>query len=140
MAQLENLDDIQQRRIKIWNGTIKFNELGEKQYVCLPYMPEYATNNAHMFYLVCNGIEQRTALINKLKEQGVLSVFHYLSLHKSPYYSAKYSGDDLINSDRYSDCLLRLPMYYELGSVEIKYICDTIINFSILYKPIDFSF
>lgn len=131
-AQLENLDDIQQSRIKIWNEyNQNLTNWAEKQYVCLPYMPEYATNNAHMFYLVCNGIEQRTALINKLKEQGVLSVFHYLSLHKSPYYSAKYSGVDLVNADRYSDCLLRLPMYYELGSDEIKRICDIIINFSI---------
>ena len=131
-AQLENLGDIQRRRIKIWNDyNQNLTNWAKNQHVRLPYLPAYATNNAHMFYLVCNGIEQRTALINKLKEQDILSVFHYLSLHKSPYYSAKYSGVDLVNADRYSDCLLRLPMYYELGSDEIKRICDIIINFSI---------
>jgi len=76
-----------------------------------------------MFYLVCKDIEQRTQLIELLKKQGILSVFHYISLHKSPFYQNIYIGKDLVESDRYSNCLLRMPMYYELDGDEINRIC-----------------
>jgi dTDP-4-amino-4,6-dideoxygalactose transaminase len=128
-AQLENLSDIQNKRKHIWsiyyNGLI---EWADKNNVRLPYIPSYANNNAHMFYLVCNSIDQRTTIIENLKKNNILSVFHYLSLHKSPFYKEKYFGLDLINADKYSDCLLRLPMYYELENNQIKKIIDVIIE------------
>jgi dTDP-4-amino-4,6-dideoxygalactose transaminase len=79
-----------------------------------------------MYYVVCSNLAERTELIKYLKQNYIYTVFHYLSLHKSPYYLDKYTGSDLPNTDRYSDCLLRLPMYYELKTKEVKYVCEKI--------------
>jgi len=126
-AQLEHLEEIQNKRKSIWNQYWEgLKPLQEKGIFKLPYVPEYATNNAHMFYLICKDIEQRTQLIEKLKENKIHAVFHYLSLHKSPFYHKKHDSRDLQNSDFYSDTLLRLPMYYELGESEVKTIVITI--------------
>ncbi|HZW12863.1 MAG TPA: dTDP-4-amino-4,6-dideoxygalactose transaminase [Noviherbaspirillum sp.] len=128
-AQLENIDLIQLRRKALW--TRYWNNLsGELPAygVQLPKVPDWATNNAHMFYLVCRDLEQRTALIAALKESGVLTVFHYLSLHSSPYFHNQHDGRSLPNSDRFANCLLRLPMYYELTDAEVDYISDRILQ------------
>ena len=126
-AQLEHLDDIQNRRKSIWNqyweGLIGLQEKGIFR---LSNVPEYATNNAHMFYLVCKDIEHRTQLIDKLKQNQIHAVFHYLSLHKSPFYKNKHEGGELPKSDFYSDTLLRLPMYYELEKNQVKKIIHCI--------------
>ena len=79
-----------------------------------------------MFYLVCNSLEQRTALIKHLKENDIQSVFHYLSLHSSPYYTDKHDGRELPECDRYADCLVRLPMFYDLKDEQVIDICNTI--------------
>lgn len=114
-AQLEHLADIQARRKAIWN---RYNDafvvLKTQQGIGLPQVPAYATNNGHMFYLVTRDLGERTALINFLRERQVFPVFHYLSLHKSPFYAHKHDGRDLPWADHYTDCLLRLPLYYEL--------------------------
>lgn len=129
-AQLENLEQIQNRRLKMWNKYYKgLKNWAFKNMVQLPYIPEYATNNSHMFYLVCHNPEQRQALLHHLKENGILAVFHYLSLHKSPFYAALYEGNELPNSDRYTDCLLRLPLFCELNNTQQEYIIDTITLF-----------
>jgi dTDP-4-amino-4,6-dideoxygalactose transaminase len=119
-AQLENLENIQQVRKDHWNKYYTNLEhwAGENE-IQLPMIPSYATNNGHMFYMVCKNISQRTAIIEKLKNKGVLSVFHYISLHSSPFYNESYKGNPLPESDRYSDCVLRLPMYYELDVLNI---------------------
>jgi len=96
----------------------------------LPNIPDYATNNAHMFYLVCNNLDERTSLINHLKSNDIAAVFHYLSLHSSPYYRKKHDGRDLPNCDRFADCLVRLPMYYELEECDVEFICNTIIKWN----------
>lgn len=77
-------------------------------------IPKEATNNAHMLYLVCESIEQRTAIIAHLKNHNILAIFHYISLHSSPFYKEKHDGRVLTYSDKFTDTLLRLPMYYEL--------------------------
>lgn len=124
-AQLESLEDIQAKRKSLWNEYFELlSPAATKGQFRLPDIPEYATNNAHMFYLVCNSLEERTALIKKLKENDILAVFHYLSLHSSPYYQDKHDGRILPNCDRYADCLVRLPMYYELTVEEIGAICN----------------
>lgn len=126
-AQLEELDNIQNRRKLLWNKYYELlKPLAEKGIFILPDIPEYATNNAHMFYLVCNNLEERTALIKKLKENGVLAVFHYLSLHSSEFYKDKHDGRDLPNCDRYADCLVRLPFFYELEERDVEYICKVV--------------
>ncbi|HMK06748.1 MAG TPA: dTDP-4-amino-4,6-dideoxygalactose transaminase [Flavobacterium sp.] len=114
-AQLENLEKIQNVRKSHWNKYYDgLKDWAAKNKVQLPVIPEYATNNAHMFYLICDSMQQRTEIINKLKVQDIHPVFHYISLHSSPYYKAKHDGRDLKEADRFTDCLLRLPMFYEL--------------------------
>lgn len=126
-AQLENLEDIQAKRKSIWNQYYQgLKPLEVEGKIKLPNVPVYASNNAHMFYLVCKSLEERTALITYLKENGIHAVFHYLSLHKSPFYENQYSGGDLNNCDNYADCLVRLPMYYELSVSNIETIISEI--------------
>ena len=114
-AQLENLDQIQQRRKEIWQSYAHgLGQWGQQNKVDLPILPSYASNNAHMFYMVCSSLQQRDRLLKELKEKNVYSVFHYQSLHNSPYFRNKNDGRVLPNTDRYSECLVRLPFYYEL--------------------------
>lgn len=127
-AQLENLDMIQEKRKGIWNQYYDgLKNLADKGYFTLPLIPKYATNNAHMFYIVCRSLEERTALIQHLKENNIQAVFHYLSLHKSTYYTTHNSTvPELSECDRYAECLVRLPMYFELSNIQTKSICDKI--------------
>ena len=128
-AQLEQLDDIQGKRKHIWNRYFEGlnGKIGDK--VKLPYIPEYATNNAHMFYLLCPSLEYRTALMNYLKEHDIQTTFHYLPLHSSKYYEEKHDGRVLTNCDYYGDCLVRLPLFYELEDIEIDKIIKHIVRF-----------
>ena len=128
-AQLEQLDDIQGKRKHIWNRYYEGlnGKIGNE--VKLPYIPEYATNNAHMFYLLCPSLEYRTALMKFLKENDVQTTFHYLPLHSSKYYEDKHDGRELPNCDRYGDTLVRLPLFYELTDWEIDKIVKLIIEF-----------
>lgn len=127
-AQLEELDVIQQKRKSIWDTYYNgLSAWGAENGVRLPSIPKYATNNAHMFYLVCQNVEQRTQIISKLKENNILAVFHYLSLHKSAFYTPHYRGEELTQADHYSDCLIRLPMYCDLGDDDLKYIISCIV-------------
>jgi dTDP-4-amino-4,6-dideoxygalactose transaminase len=128
-AQLENIDQIQKKRIQIWN--LYYNglkEWAELNGILIPNIPEYATNNGHMFFLICKNISQRTQLINHLKNNNIYAVFHYLSLHKSEYYKNKYFGNELIFSDDYSNKLFRLPFFYELTEDEIMKIIFVLKN------------
>jgi len=130
-AQLENLDDIQKRRKEIWYNYYEgLRPLEADGFITLPFIPQYAVNNAHMFYIVCRNQKERSGLIEHLKKKDILTVFHYLSLHKSEFYHGKHDGRELPNSDRYTDCLLRLPFYYELKDGEISCIIEQIKDFS----------
>jgi dTDP-4-amino-4,6-dideoxygalactose transaminase len=127
-AQLENLERIQEKRKQIWNlfflnlvhlknkGHFKFLEINKNQ-----------TNNGHLFALVMNSFEERSALIDFLRKEEVMPVFHYLSLHKSPFYQDKHDGRALENCDRFAETLLRLPFYHDLKDEEITKI-TTLIN------------
>ncbi len=118
-AQLESLEDIQQQRKKIWERYhIELKEWAQSQQIQQPILPQFATNNAHMYYLICKNLAQRTALIQQLKQAGIMAVFHYLSLHKSPFYQHQHDGRVLAYADHYTDTLLRLPLYYDLKEVE----------------------
>lgn len=129
-AQLEKIDTIQTKRKALWQRYHDgLNELAAKGFITLPVVPEFATNNAHMFYIVCENIKARSELIQYLKDNGIHSVFHYLSLNKSDYYLANNESVDLENSDRFTDCLLRLPMFYELELEQVDYICSKISDF-----------
>lgn len=126
-AQLENLDEIQSKRKALWETYYKLlKPIADKGYFKLPDLPEYASNNAHMFYLVLPDLEKRTALIKYLKEHDIQSVFHYLSLHSSAYYQDKHDGRELLECDRYADTLMRLPMFYDLEIEEVEKITHAI--------------
>ena len=126
-AQLENLDEIQHKRKAIWDTYYqRLKPLADKGCFALPDIPEYATNNGHMFYLVLPNLEQRSGLIAYLKANGVCAVFHYLSLHSSTYYADKHDGRALPECDRYADCLVRLPLFYDLSLEQVNHICDLI--------------
>lgn len=128
-AQLENINDIQLTRISLWNSYFeKLKPLKGK--ISLPKIPAYATCNAHMFYIICNSAEERNRLIQTLKDNGIYSVFHYLSLHKSPYYLENFTERPVLEeSDKYTDTLLRLPMFYELKEEDIIKITNIILEF-----------
>ncbi len=116
-AQLENLEKIQTKRKEIWNNYYEnLQEWSIRNNIQLPIIPEYASNNGHMFYLTCQSLGQRSKIIQKLKDKNILAVFHYLSLHKSPFYSDKHDGRSLPETDRFTDCLIRLPLYFELDT------------------------
>lgn len=126
-AQIENIDDIQNRRKLLWD--VYYESLKNQNNFSMPYIPSYATNNAHMFYIAAKNIEQRTKLISILKENGFHAVFHYISLHSSDFYKNKHDARDLVYSDKFTDCLLRLPMYYELSLENVKSIANVINEF-----------
>lgn len=127
-AQLENLDQIQEKRIQDWE--LYYSRLSPlNSQIQLPVIPDYAQNNGHLFYILCNTREERNELIAHLKAQDILAVFHYLCLHQSPYYRDKHDGRSLPNAEKFADCLLRLPMYYELKVEEINFICQKIREF-----------
>lgn len=132
-AQLEQMDDIQGKRKHIWDMYYKGlnGKIGDK--VRLPFIPEYATNNAHMFYLLCPSLDYRTALMKYLKENDVQTTFHYLPLHSSKFYAANHGDRQLPMCDYYADCLVRLPLFYELTDMEVNKIIKHIIEFCSKY-------
>lgn len=128
-AQLEQLEDIQGKRRHIWELYDKALREHIGSGIFLPDLPAYATNNYHMYYLLCPSLEVRTKLMNYLKNNGVQTTFHYLPLHSSKYYEGKHDGRVLPNCDRYADTLLRLPLFYELTDEEIDRITKLLLAF-----------
>lgn len=129
-AQIENLDAIQARRKEIWSSYFKnLKALEESGAIKLPFLPDYATNNAHMFYVICRSLEERSGLIEFMKRREIFPVSHYISLHSSPYYIDQYMGNSLKWSDYYTEKLLRLPMYFEITKEEIDTVCNSIKEF-----------
>lgn len=129
-AQLENIEGIQTKRKSLWNtyfDNLKY--LAAKGIVDIPVVPDFNQHNAHIFYLICSTETERDELLRHLNENGVNAIFHYLSLHMSPYYSKKAERRELIECDRYSSMLLRLPIYYELSLEDVKQISRIILGF-----------
>jgi len=127
-SQLENIDNIQYRRKSIWNQYYKgLTDISDK--VQLPVVPSYSTTNGHMFYLVTKSSKDRDDLISYLKKNKVHSVFHYLSLHMSDYYLKNNKEEYLPMSDLYTDCLVRLPLYYELNDIDVDRIIKLVKEF-----------
>jgi dTDP-4-amino-4,6-dideoxygalactose transaminase len=117
LSQLEALEQITQRRKRIWQHYYDSLQALESQGNCsLPIIPENANHNGNIFYLVCKNRKERSDLLTHLRKNQIQSTFHYLSLHQSDYFKNKYSGDQLPNSDRFTECLLRLPLHLHLNS------------------------
>lgn len=128
-AQLEQMDDIQGKRKHIWNMYDDGLRGKIDSRIKLPVIPNDATNNAHMYYMVCPSLDYRTKLMNYLKDNGIQTTFHYLPLHSSNYYNDKHDGRILSNCDMYADTLVRLPLFYELKDDEVFHIVKTILSF-----------
>ena len=129
-AQLQNIQDIQKCRNIIWDKYFKkLKPWAEKYEIGMPFVPDYASNNAHMFYLICKNLKQRTQLINFLKSKNIFAVFHYISLHTSPFYENKHDGRILPETERFSNTLLRLPFYYELNDKDQEFVIANLIEF-----------
>ncbi len=130
LAQMENLEKFQEKRKKLWELYAELLAgIEERGLARLPHIPGYASGNAHMFYLVLENPDSRDPLISRLRSKGILTVFHYQSLHRSPFYRDRHDGRKLPHCDRYSECLLRLPMYYELKEEQVRLICKEIKDF-----------
>lgn len=127
-GQIERIAEIQNRRIEIWDQYREHLDSVRQYGVSLPQIPSYATNNAHMFYLVCENLAQRTRLIARLREAGVQAPFHYLSLHNSAYFQERHDGRPIPNSDRYTNCLLRLPLHLGLSDDDVRHVADAVMG------------
>ncbi|AYA37186.1 dTDP-4-amino-4,6-dideoxygalactose transaminase [Hymenobacter oligotrophus] len=115
-AQLEQKQRILEQRRQQWQRYYKaFEEIAARGFVELPYIPSYAQPNWHIFYLVCRNLQERQQLIQHLAEQNILAVFHYQTLHGSPFYQPHHDGRILPNAHKYATRLVRLPLYFELS-------------------------
>jgi dTDP-4-amino-4,6-dideoxygalactose transaminase len=127
-AQLEKANEINSNRLRSWNlYHEKLNELAQRGLIELPFVPAQCEHNAHMFYIKVRDLAQRTALIEYLKRNGIISVFHYIPLHgtEAGRNFGRFSGKDEYTTEE-SERLLRLPMYYGLTEEEIQKVIDTI--------------
>lgn len=127
-AQLEEAKKINEDRLNSWNIYYEgLRDLELKGLIELPFIPEECTHNAHMFYIKCNNLEERTKLIAYLKENGILSVFHYIPLHsaKAGEKFGRFHGEDVYTTKE-SERLLRLPMYYRIGKENVEYIVSKV--------------
>ncbi|MBS4539286.1 dTDP-4-amino-4,6-dideoxygalactose transaminase [Clostridium sp. D2Q-11] len=130
-AQLEEADEINTNRLNTWelyyNG---LKELEDRGYIELPYIPDNCEHNAHMFYLKCSDMEERTDLIEYLKENDILAVFHYISLHSSVagMKYGQFSGEDIYTTKE-SERLIRLPLYYRMKEKDTLYVVEKIKNY-----------
>ncbi len=130
-AQLELADQITVARLVVWNQYWEELSCLEKAgLIELPYVPEYCKQNGHMFYIKAKNMEERTALINFLKENGIMTVFHYVPLHSSPagLKFGRFHGEDRYTTKE-SERLLRLPLYYGLTEGQVNYITSKIKRF-----------
>ncbi len=125
-AQLENIEDIQKKRLALWERYLSNLSKFDQNLFDLPVSLLHTTNNAHVFYIKCKDLETRDLLIKKLKENDIFPVFHYLSLHKSEFMDSNSNLIDLPNADHFTDCLLRLHLFVDLGLDEVDNICDNI--------------
>ena len=130
LAQFEELELITNMRIKVWNNYFShFKKLEDAGKVKLPKIPKFAKHNGHIFYLICDSLKERSSLIKYLKVKNISAFFHYLSLHNSHYFKDLYTGDDLVNANYFSDCLIRLPIYPNLKNEIQKKIINSVFSF-----------
>ncbi len=130
-AQLEKFDAINDRRLEIWNYYDEaLRPLADAGLIQQPYIPDYAVHNAHMYYIKTKDLETRTDLIRYLKEQGVLSVFHYIPLHssKAGRRFGEFRGEDVYTTSE-SEKLVRLPLFYNLTDEQMEHVVKSILQY-----------
>lgn len=135
-AQLEELEYIQKNRLKVWLTYYRLlSEASNMGYFSLPLIPDYSSNNAHIFYIVCNSEADRKKLTEYLWKKEINAIFHYQSLHKSRFYFEKHDGRILTNCEKFSNCLLRLPLYNDMNNCDVEIVCNEICKF---YKQLHY--
>ena len=130
-AQLLEADKINNYRLGIWNRYYNgLKKLEDEGRIDLPFIPEGCVHNAHMFYIKAKDLEERTALIKYLKENGIQAVFHYIPLHTAPAGKkfGRFHGEDVYTTKE-SERLMRLPLYYGLKDEEVDYIIEKVKEF-----------
>lgn len=130
-GQLEVADEINDNRLATWHTYYDaFKELEEKGLVKLPTIPEECVHNAHMFYLKCRSLEERTEFISFLKENDIVPTFHYIPLHSSPagMRFGRFDGEDEVTTSE-SEKLVRLPMYYNMKDSDIFKVIAAVVEF-----------
>lgn len=128
-AQLERAEEVHHKRLALWNGYYSMLAPFTGAGFALPEVPAYARHNAHTFYLVCGSREERNALIAWLRGKEVQAVFHYQALHSSPFYKDKYKGGILHHADKYTERLVRLPLYFDLSPAEMQQVSEAVLKF-----------
>lgn len=130
-AQLEMADEINDARMHVWNMyNEELNDLKEAGKIELPYIPKECVHNAHMFYLKTKDLDERTKLIDFLKKNEILSVFHYVPLHTAPagVKYGRFHGEDKYTTKE-SDRLVRLPLYFGLKDDQVEYVVSKVKEF-----------
>ena len=130
-AQFEIADYINNERLKTWSAYDEaFRPMAKEGLMEVPFIPEHCVHNAHMYYIKCKNLEQRTDFISYMKEKGVLTVFHYVPLHSAPAGQrfGRFDGDDEYTTSE-SDRLVRLPMYYGLTETDRKYVIQCVLDY-----------
>jgi dTDP-4-amino-4,6-dideoxygalactose transaminase len=130
-AQLERTEEVHHKRLALWNGYYSMLHPFAGASFTLPEVPAYARHNAHTFYLVCSSREERDSLIASLREKGVQAAFHYQALHSSPFYKQCYRASELPNATRYSEQLVRLPLYFDLSPSDVQQVSEAVLKFYI---------
>jgi dTDP-4-amino-4,6-dideoxygalactose transaminase len=129
-AQIESMDSIQNKRKLLWDKYFsELRTLADQCKIEIPQQPLCSENNAHIFYIVCKSLRERTELISFLKTYFIESMFHYVSLHTSNFFLSSNKKIVLSNAERFSDCLLRLPLFPDLLETEVNFISAKVKEF-----------
>jgi dTDP-4-amino-4,6-dideoxygalactose transaminase len=127
LAQLENLDAIQSKRMEKWNYyNTHLSSISDKCNFSLPELPIFSRHNAHIFYLLCRSASQRDYLSDTLKKAGIQAFFHYPALHLSKFHLKSNKQIALLNAMRFSEQLIRIPLYVELTKNDQDYVIQQI--------------
>lgn len=134
-GQLENLRDIQDKRLHVWDRYYEaFSDLAKTGRVQIPSVRDGAIQNAHLFFLVCQSLNERNALMARLKAQQIMTTFHYVPLDESPCYQSlpkelQGPSGSLKQTQRYGECLMRLPLHAHMSDADIDRVCAAVLDF-----------
>lgn len=130
LSQLESIDDVSEQRVQLWNRY--YTELKNGQDIglySLPSLPAFAKHNGHIFYMICKDLNQRTCLINYLKEKNIFASFHYQSLSESEFAKKNLMYLELPNSKKFTERLVRLPLYFDMTFLDVDIVTSAILDF-----------
>lgn len=129
-AQFENAENIQKSRMEIWNRYNKELTPYNNKNITLPFIPEYCSHNAHMFYIKFNSLQERTDFISYMKNNDILTVFHYIPLHSSPagLKYGRFNGNDEYTTKE-SEHLVRLPLYFNMNPKDLDKVIHSVLNY-----------